>query len=165
MEFQEVVTTLRAMRRLHPDPIPDEDIWKILDTAIMAPSGGNTQPWNFIVIKDRATKEKIAEWYLDAWNKTYGPNRDAMRADPKMVRTFNSADHLANHDGREVGVRSHDAGHDGGVSHDHALEAMQAAVLVDHRRGVRTRPHGHRRRGVEPARCELLEQHADRLVG
>ena len=96
MEFQDVVSTLRAMRRLHPDPVPEEDIWKILDTAIMAPSGGNTQPWNFVIIRDRATKEKIGEWYLDAWDKTYGPNRDAMKADPNMVRTFNSADHLAN---------------------------------------------------------------------
>ena len=68
MEFQEVVSTLRAMRRLNPDPVPEEDIWKILDTAIMAPSGGNTQPWNFVVIRERAAKEKIGAWYLDAWD-------------------------------------------------------------------------------------------------
>ena len=64
MEFFEAATTLRAMRRLHPDPIPDEDLWKILDTAIRAPSGGNTQPWNFLVIRDQAAKDKIAAWYL-----------------------------------------------------------------------------------------------------
>lgn len=97
MDFFEVATTLRAMRRLHTDPIPEADIWKILDTAIMAPSGGNTQPWNFIVIRDPAVKEKIGAWYLDAWQKTYGPNREAMRSDPRMVKTYNSADYLANH--------------------------------------------------------------------
>jgi nitroreductase len=97
MDFFEVVTTLRAMRRLHPDPVPEEDIWKILETATMAPSGGNTQPWNFIVIRDQAIKDKIAAWYLEAWQQTYGPNREAMRADPRMVKTYNSADHLANH--------------------------------------------------------------------
>jgi nitroreductase len=97
VEFFEATTTLRAMRRLHPDLVPDEDLWKILDTAIRAPSGGNTQPWNFIVIRDQAAKDKIAAWYLDAWQKTYGPAREAMRADPRMVRTYNSADHLANH--------------------------------------------------------------------
>jgi nitroreductase len=85
------------MRRLYPDPVPDEDLWKILDTAIRAPSGGNIQPWNFVVIRDKATKERIAEWYLDAWEKTYGPAREAMRADPRMVRTYNSADYLARH--------------------------------------------------------------------
>lgn len=97
MEFFEAVTTLRAMRRLHSDPVPDEDLLKILDTAIRAPSGGNTQPWNFVVIKDQAAKNRISEWYLDAWKKTYGPARDAMRADPRMAKTYNSADHLANH--------------------------------------------------------------------
>lgn len=97
MEFFETATTLRAMRRLLPDPIPDVDIWRILETAIHAPSGGNTQPWNFIVIRDRAAKVQIADWYLEAWQKTYGPAREAMRADPNMVRTYNSADHLANH--------------------------------------------------------------------
>lgn len=97
MDFFDVVTTQRAMRRLHPDPVPDEDLWTILETATMAPSGGNTQPWNFIVIRDRATKDKIAAWYLEAWNATYGPNREAMRSDPRMVKTYNSADYLANH--------------------------------------------------------------------
>ena len=97
MEFFETATTLRAMRRLLPDPVPDADIWKILETAIHAPSGGNTQPWNFLVVRDPAAKEKIGAWYLEAWQKTYGPAREAMRADPKMVRTYNSADYLANH--------------------------------------------------------------------
>jgi nitroreductase len=97
MDFFETITTLRAMRRLHPDPIPDEDLWKILDTAIRAPSGGNTQPWNFIVIRDQVVKDKIGAWYLDAWQKTYGAAREAMLADPRMVKTYHSADHLANH--------------------------------------------------------------------
>jgi nitroreductase len=97
MEFFETITTLRAMRRLHPDPVPEEDLWKILDTAIRAPSGGNTQPWNFVVITEQETKKKIAGWYLDAWQKTYGPAREAMLADPRMMKTYHSADHLANH--------------------------------------------------------------------
>ncbi|HEY8172117.1 MAG TPA: nitroreductase family protein, partial [Dehalococcoidia bacterium] len=58
---------------------------------------GNRQGWNFLVIRDAATKQKIAEWYLDAWVKTYGPAREAMRADPQMAKTYNSADYLANH--------------------------------------------------------------------
>lgn len=97
MEFFEVANTTRAMRRLHSDPVPDEDLWTILETAIKAASGGNSQPWGFVVIRDPAAKEKIAAWYLDAWTKTYGPNRERMRADPQMVKTYNSADHLANH--------------------------------------------------------------------
>jgi nitroreductase len=97
MEFFEAAHTQRAMRRLKPDPVPDELIWKMLYTATRAPSGGNRQTWNFIVVKDPEKKRKIGEWYLEAWNKTYGPAREAMRQDPQMARTFNSADHLANH--------------------------------------------------------------------
>ena len=97
MEFFEVATTLRAMRRLHADPVPDADLWTILDTAIAAPSGGNTQPWNFIVIRDQAVKDQIGAWYLEAWDKTYGPARATMRENPNGARMFNSADYLAHH--------------------------------------------------------------------
>jgi nitroreductase len=97
MDFFDVAHTQRAMRRLKTDDVPDDLIWKLVDTAIRAPSGGNVQPWNFIVVRDRAKKEKIGAWYLEAWQKTYGPAREAMRADPNMSRTYNSADYLANH--------------------------------------------------------------------
>lgn len=97
MDFFDVVRTQRAMRRLHPDPISDEDLWTILDTAIRAPSGGNVQPWNFVVIRDPEKKRQIGAWYLEAWNAAYGPRRDAMQANPSGARTFSSADYLANH--------------------------------------------------------------------
>lgn len=97
MDFYDVITTQRAMRRLKTDPVPDELIWKILDTAIKAPSGGNAQPWNFLVVRDPEQKRRIGEWYLEAWNLAYGPAKDTMMANPGMARTFTSADHLANH--------------------------------------------------------------------
>src|SRR3972149_884120 len=85
------------MRRPKPDPAPDELIWKLLDAAVKAPSGGNRQPWHFIVIRDAETKAKIAEWYLESWNPAYGPFRQAAMASPATAGTFSSADHLANH--------------------------------------------------------------------
>lgn len=97
MDFWEVVRTQRAMRRLHPDDVPDEQLWQILEAASMAPSGGNRQPWNFIVIRDAEKKRKIGEWYLEAWERSYGPAKDAMLANPQQARTFRSADHLARH--------------------------------------------------------------------
>ena len=97
MDIFEAINTQRAMRRLKPDPVPDELIWKLLDAAVRAPSGGNRQPWNFIVIRDPATKKQIAEWYLDAWNKSYGLIREAAMANPATAKTFASADYLANH--------------------------------------------------------------------
>ena len=97
MDIFEVINSQRAMRRLKPDPVPEELIWKLLDAAVKAPSGGNRQPWKFIVIRDDETKTKIAEWYLDGWNKTYGPVKQAAMASPTTARTYASADHLANH--------------------------------------------------------------------
>ncbi|MCH7578579.1 MAG: nitroreductase family protein [Chloroflexi bacterium] len=97
MDIFEAINSQRAMRRLKPDPVPEELIWKLLDAAVKAPSGGNRQPWNFIVIRDDETKTKIAEWYLDGWNKTYGPVKQAAMASPTTARTYASADHLANH--------------------------------------------------------------------
>jgi nitroreductase len=97
MEIFEAIYTLRAMRRLKTDPVPEELVWKVLDAAIRAPSGGNLQPWRFVVVTDAAKKKKIGEWYLDGWNKMYGPRRDVPITDPAAARTFKSADHLANH--------------------------------------------------------------------
>jgi nitroreductase len=86
------------MRRLKSDPVSDEDLWKILETATKAPNGGNRQPWNFVVVRDAAAKTKIAAWYLEAWNQAYGGRiRDAMMADANMSKTWKSANYLANH--------------------------------------------------------------------
>lgn len=97
MEFFDVINSQRAMRRLKTDPVPDELIWQLLDAAVKAPSGGNRQPWNFIVVREPETKAKIAEWYLDGWNKNYGPFRDVAKASPALAKPFASADYLANH--------------------------------------------------------------------
>ena len=97
MDIFETIYTTRSMRRLKPDAVPDELVWKVLDAAIRAPNGGNRQPWNFIVVRDAAVKEKIAGWDLEAWNATYVRAKDVMLADEQMAKTFRSADWLANH--------------------------------------------------------------------
>ena len=97
MELHEAMYSLRAMRRLKTDPVPEELIWKVLDAAIRAPSGGNRQPWNFIIVTDAEKKRKIGEWYLDGWNAVYGAAQGAMEAEGDQARTLRSADHLANH--------------------------------------------------------------------
>ena len=97
MDIFEAMNSQRAMRRLKPDPVPDELVWKVLDAAIRAPSGGNRQPWNFIVVRDPETKARIAEWYRDSWDKSYALIRQAAMADPATARTYGSAEHLAHH--------------------------------------------------------------------
>jgi nitroreductase len=97
MDVFEVINTTRAMRRLKTDDVPDDLIWKVLEAAIRAPSGGNRQPWSFMVIRNAETKEKLGAWYLEAWNATYGQAKETVTADAPGARMYGSADHLANH--------------------------------------------------------------------
>ncbi len=98
MDLFEAIGTQRAMRRLKSDPVTDEDIWKILDAAIKAPSGGNRQPWNFLVVRDVETKRKLGEYYLDAWSKVYGGGGGLTgQDDESQSRVYRSANHLAHH--------------------------------------------------------------------
>lgn len=63
MTLHEAIHTQRAMRRFKPDPIDDALIEQILEAATRAPSGGNRQPWRFIVVKDQKTKAQLGELY------------------------------------------------------------------------------------------------------
>lgn len=60
-DFLELVRNRRSIRRFMPDPIPDEYIDKIIEAARWAPSGFNTQPWDFIVVRDKKLKEDIVK--------------------------------------------------------------------------------------------------------
>jgi nitroreductase len=101
MDFFDVVTTQRAMRRLRPDPIPDALLRRIMDAAVCAPSGGNRQGWRFLVIRDPATRARLGELYREAWGElTKVPYyRDAAAAPPDSAvgKMAASAAHLAAH--------------------------------------------------------------------
>ncbi|MCC5952730.1 MAG: nitroreductase family protein [Acidimicrobiia bacterium] len=66
-----MMMTQRAVRRLRPDPVDDEIVLRCIELALKAPTGSNGQNWEFVVVKDRATKAKLAERYRQAW-KIYG---------------------------------------------------------------------------------------------
>ena len=61
-----VMHTMRAMRRLKPDPVPDAMLRQVLDAAVCAPSGQNLQRWAFLVVDDPAGKRYFGERY-DYW--------------------------------------------------------------------------------------------------
>ena len=67
MPLGETMFTQRAIRRVKPDPIPEDDLRDILEAAIRAPSGGNSQPWHFVVIRDPELREEFAHLYQEAW--------------------------------------------------------------------------------------------------
>ncbi|HYC01445.1 MAG TPA: nitroreductase family protein [Candidatus Limnocylindrales bacterium] len=60
MDVLEAMHTCRAMRYLRSDPVPHELIVTVLEAAICAPSPGNSQGWDFVVVRDRATLDALA---------------------------------------------------------------------------------------------------------
>ncbi len=78
----EIMSQLRAMRRFKPDPVPEELIWKILEAGTMAPSGGNSQVWRFVVVRDDAGKGFIQARYKQAWDLYAQMNMEAAAQAP-----------------------------------------------------------------------------------
>lgn len=60
-DFLELLKTRRSIRHCKPDPVADEDIEKIIEAARWAPSGFNSQLWEFVVVKVPRLKGEIAE--------------------------------------------------------------------------------------------------------
>ena len=77
-EFLTLVQTRRSTRKFKPDPIPDEDVEKIVEAARWAPSGANSQPWEFVLIKDKATKDRIVDIIKE--HSEYGRKVELTRA-------------------------------------------------------------------------------------
>jgi nitroreductase len=63
MELNHVIRTTPSTRAFTDAPLPDDDLYEILDRARFAPNGGNRQAWHVIVVRDPATKGRIAELY------------------------------------------------------------------------------------------------------
>jgi nitroreductase len=107
MDIDEALYTTRAMRRVKPDPIPEAVQAKILDAAIRAPSGGNTQNWRFLLLDDHDVIGRIAPLYQHAidqlWTTIYADRLAEAAAHPEaeesisMVKVQRSAQWLADH--------------------------------------------------------------------
>lgn len=63
----EILHTCRAMRRLKPDPIPEEVLLQLVDAALHGPSGSNAQNWRFVIVRDVAQKKKIQALWRKTW--------------------------------------------------------------------------------------------------
>ncbi len=100
----EAMRTLRAVRRLRPDPIPDEVLRRVLDAACQAPSGGNRQPFRILVVRDRSKLAELARLYADEWQAYVAFHRQQTKGAPEQVRAdderlLGSGNHLADHFG------------------------------------------------------------------
>ena len=67
LNVYEAMRTLRAVRRLKPDPIPADVLHRVLEAATWAPTGGNRQPWRIIVVKEAEKKKRLGALYAERW--------------------------------------------------------------------------------------------------
>ncbi|MEZ5550496.1 MAG: nitroreductase family protein [Pseudomonadales bacterium] len=100
----DAMSTLRAVRRLKPDPLPDPVLGRILQAAAFAPSGGNVQPWRVLVVRDEGLRRGLGDLYRPEWGRYAAGARQGLEqmtgeAKEKQVRMLAAADHLGEHFG------------------------------------------------------------------
>lgn len=59
-DLLELVKARRSTRVFTADPVSDDQVEQIIEVARWAPSGTNSQPWEFVVVRDKEAREKIA---------------------------------------------------------------------------------------------------------
>ena len=68
MALGEAMETQRAVRRLLPDPVDDATVLRIIELATKAPTGSNSQNWEFVVVRDPDVKHQLARLNRQAWS-------------------------------------------------------------------------------------------------
>jgi nitroreductase len=96
----EVMTTMRAMRRLRPDPVPDELVRELIEAAMYAPSAGHQQGQVFIVVTDRDRIARLADvWRMvvDMYEGWMGKADPRYGVDPLVMRTWDAVHYQRDH--------------------------------------------------------------------
>ena len=66
ISFFEAIYSARSIRKLSADPVPDELITRVLETATQAASAGNAQNWVFMVVRDPVLRAELGTIYRKA---------------------------------------------------------------------------------------------------
>src|SRR3954466_10926102 len=80
MELTEALRTTGSCRNFTDDAVDDQQVAAILDDARFAPSGGNRQPWQVVIIKDSAIRRRLADLMSDVWQEYLGEGEEPGRA-------------------------------------------------------------------------------------
>jgi nitroreductase len=96
--FFDLVGDMRAMRRLKPDPVPLEQLQRVLEAGVKAPSGMNSQPWSFLAIQDADGKRWFADHYRAGIESRFGrldvPEGDASPMARQLRALRYQVDHM-----------------------------------------------------------------------
>ena len=103
MDVFEALETTRAIRRFSDTPVSDEEIMTCIRAATQAPSGGNIQPWQFLVVRDAETKRAIGDVYRRAYGRyepallRVRPPARSAEEEASFQRMVRASRHLAEH--------------------------------------------------------------------
>jgi nitroreductase len=67
MDLLDALRTTAAVRDFRPDPVADDVLHRVLDSARFSPSGGNAQGWRVVVVRDAEKRRRLRELYLNGW--------------------------------------------------------------------------------------------------
>ena len=84
MDVIEAILNRKSIRYFRPCTIPEEDVKLLLECSRFAPSGGNRQPWEFLVVDDREDIERIYDY---GW-KVYGGGTNVCRFGEASLLVF-----------------------------------------------------------------------------
>lgn len=84
MELFDAIAGRTSIRRFKDQPVPDEDLRKVLDAGRLAPSANNTQPWSFLVITDKAVLAQMAEAVRNMIDRMV-PNAESEKQAQRLV--------------------------------------------------------------------------------
>ncbi len=73
MNTLEAIATRRSIRKYKQDAVSEEQITTLLKAAMLAPSAGNAQPWEFIIVQRQETKDLIAQYNPYAGMASHAP--------------------------------------------------------------------------------------------
>jgi nitroreductase len=100
MDVFEAIATTRAMRRLDAArPVDDADIVTIVEAATKAPTGGNSQPVRWMVVRDAGKRRRLGDIYRECWAPVHEYYAAQAVDNPSTARMLRSADHLGEHMG------------------------------------------------------------------
>ncbi len=100
IDLYAAASTTRAVRRLRPDPIPEETLARVVEAASWAPSGGNREPWRLILVRDPMLKARLQPLYEEVWSAYSANARELAKAlleerRRALERTLDAGDQLA----------------------------------------------------------------------
>lgn len=85
MDFFEVLRTRRSIRRFDERPVPEQLLLQVLEAARCAPSGGNMQPWELVVLRERQSIRAVVDTTFVGFDAAGGQRQEWLLTAPVLV--------------------------------------------------------------------------------